>query len=435
MKMKLAIIGLLLFSLSAEATTKDDGETRTAKFNFDVSPQDVINIQSKYTDLTVESWDKKEVEVEATIRFDGKMTDKMQKFLDSFEEEVGNGITQSPSELLIKTNLDEPNKFQLGTKHVGLIIISFDEDELKLEYTVRIPSTNTLFVKNSYRDVYLKGEFEEVEIDQYSGELEADVIEDLTLKLKYGSASFEEVSVVDMDLYEQEITAGTIGELKIETKYSDIKIDNLNTAEMDSYETDFEIERAGSIKGTFKYGKMEIKDQLESGRITTYEFDIEANSIDELIFENSKYGKLECKKINRLDLAQSYEDEFDLEYLGKVVSNQTKYGDYKIGRLGQSLELSGYEDEISILELEPSASRIEIKGKYVETTLDLDNRPYQLIANTKYGDINVDKESDDIKKYIKDGDQLEIEASSGDGKGQQIMINIQGYEMDLDLDQ
>lgn len=145
-----------------------DFETRTATVRMEVSPNDLINIRAKNTDLVVESWDKSEVEVIATLRFDGKMTDKMVAFLDNFQEHVEQSIRRSGSELSIDTNLDEPNKIQIGSKHVG-IVIGFSEDELRLDYRIKAPKTNELEIDNSYKDVTLMGDFNEVTLTQYSG--------------------------------------------------------------------------------------------------------------------------------------------------------------------------------------------------------------------------------------------------------------------------
>ena len=66
--MRTILTTILVCSLSLQVlATEKLGETRTAKVTVDVSPSDVINIQAKYTELVIESWDKNEVEVIATV--------------------------------------------------------------------------------------------------------------------------------------------------------------------------------------------------------------------------------------------------------------------------------------------------------------------------------------------------------------------------------
>lgn len=435
--MKKTILILLAFSLLlcfAEAKNPD-GETRTATLTYEVSANDVIHLKAKYTDVLIEAWDKNEVYIEATIRFDGKMNDRVQRFLDAFEEEVESNVSDSPGVLYIKTNLDEPNKFQLGSKHIG-IQIDYGEDELKLEYKLKVPSTNELKIENSYRDVKLVGDFAEVEIDQYSGDLEVESIGEAEIKLKYGTAYFDQIEIAEMELYEQDLTVNSIGQLDIETKYSELKIENLGTTEIVSYESDFEITNLSALNGNLKYGKLEITDRFEEGELTTYEFDIEAKSIGSLTFENSKYGKVEAEDIEMLTLIESYEDDFDFESIETLKVEESKYVNYNIGKLINKLEIDqGYEGSIDIDALGDQASSIEITGKYIETTIDTGGVAYKLLSDTKYGSVNIDRDSMNVTRYIKDGDQLEIEATSNTSNSDNpLLISIRGYEMDLKLD-
>ena len=83
--MKRTILILVIFNTClnfARANSKDD-ETRTATVSVEVGPTDIVDIQAKYTDINIEAWDKGEVFIEATVRFDGKMNNQVQKFLDA----------------------------------------------------------------------------------------------------------------------------------------------------------------------------------------------------------------------------------------------------------------------------------------------------------------------------------------------------------------
>ena len=198
-------------------------ETRSATIVLDVSPNDLINIRAKNTDLVVETWDKNQVEIVATLRYDGKMTNKMTDFMDNFQEYVEENIAHSGGQLRIDTNLDEPNKIQIGSKHVG-IIIGFSEDELKLDYKIKAPKQNDFEIDNSYKDVALIGDFGKVKLTQYSGELKAGYIEDAEINLKYGSSSFRGIGSGVAELYEQKLDAVTIEELELNAKYSEIEV-------------------------------------------------------------------------------------------------------------------------------------------------------------------------------------------------------------------
>jgi len=427
---------LILFAFNLLTTTEVHAgksyETRTASVSMKVSPNDLINIRAKNTDLVVETWDKNQVEVIATVRFDGKMTDKMVSFLDNFQEYVEENIDFSAGELMINTNLDEPNKIQIGSKKVG-IVIGFSEEEFRLDYKIKAPAENDFEIDNSYKDVSLIGDFNNLKLTQYSGKLKAGYIKEAELNLKYGSSDFKGIGSAKMKLYEQELDAESIEDLEIETKYSEIEIETLGYMETVSYETDFIIETAKDISGNFKYGEMEVKGKLERAEFEFYEMDIEAAEAGIVEFKTSKYGKLNFEKVKELRFIQSYEDELTVEELGNFKSDESKYGEHTIRRLTGFYELSAYEDDVEIEEVIQSVNSIDIQGKYIKATFGISDQSFHINTNVKYGKVDYNEGEVEIKKYIKGGDKLEVEALSKLKKDNPILIKAEGYEIDISL--
>ncbi|MEM6737349.1 MAG: hypothetical protein AAGC64_13330 [Bacteroidota bacterium] len=433
--MKKWIAITLVFNLtcfSYALVPEKDGETRTATFSRNVKPDDVINIQAKYTDLVIEAWHKNEVEVTATVRFDGKLTNKMVEFLDNFQKHVEDNIDKSMGELRINTNLDKPNKIQIGSKHVG-VTVGFTDDELKLDFVIRAPKVNKYEINHSYRDILLKGDFDDMKITQYSGELHADYIDNVHFNMKYGSATLKEIGTAKMEIYEQEISVAIVDELEIDAKYAEVDIEEIQKMEMQSYESDFTFNNVNFISGSFKYGEIEIKDRLGNAEFECYEMDIESNSIENIKFENSKYSKIKSDNIETITYAESYEDETSIGNLGTFKSLNSKYGKHKIESLNGSLEMHAYEDDIDIETVSTSVENIFITGKYIDSSLGLSNESFSLKTNIKYGKVDFDESDMEVKKYIKDGDRLELEIQSKNQVSSVIQITIEGYEVDVNI--
>ena len=432
--MKRLITTLFVFSAFAHLSfSKEKVETRTATVRMEVSPNSLINIQAKHTDLVVETWDKSEVEIVATLRFDGKMTDRMIEFLENFQEHVEDNVHLSGSELSISTNLDEPNKVQIGSKHVG-IIIGFSEEEFRLDYKIKAPKVNEYEINNSYKDVTLIGDFEKMKFTQYSGDLKADFIQDAEINMKYGNASINQIGTATMEIYEQELDVQKFGELEINTKYSEIEIDEIKLMEAVSYETDFVFGSIGSASGNFKYGEMEVKNRIEKSEFEFYEMDIEANEAGKIEFKSSKYGKHNFEQVESLSFDQSYEDELTIDELGDFKSNDSKYGNHEIGKLTGSFVLSAYEDDVDIDEVAGSVNKINISGKYIKAALGITDQSFNLKTNIKYGKVDYDESAVEVKKYIKEGNQLEVEVvSKNRPSSNPILINVEGYEVDVEI--
>jgi len=353
--------------------------------------------------------------------------------MDNFQEYVEENIWYSSGQLKINTNLDEPNKIQIGSKHVG-IIIGFSEDEFKLDYKIKAPKGNDFEIDNSYKDVALIGNFDRVKLTQYSGELNAGFIENVELNLKYGSSSFRGIGKGAVEIYEQKLDAESIDELDLNAKYSEIEIEELQWMETTSYETDFVLERAGTIAGNFKYGEMEIKDILENARLEFYEMDIEAAKAEVVEFRTSKYAKIEFGQVRQLTFDQSYEDELSIRELGKFSSRDSKYGKHDIQNLTGTFVLKGYEDDVDIEEVSASVEAITMEGKYINATFGISSQSFKFNSHVKYGKVDYDESDVEIKKYIKDGDVLEIEAFSKTKTNDPIVISVEGYEIDVDIE-
>lgn len=433
--MKKLILIALACSTALFGLAKNDGETRTTKVAINISSTDRVNIKAKYTELVVELWDKNSVEVEASVRYDGKMTDKIQEFLDQFEELVKNNINYSGSEVSVSSDLDFPNR-GIKKSFFGLVmeLNLGDFDDVKLVYKIKAPATSPYIINNSYEDVRLIGNFGELDFTQYSGDLAAGSIKNAKMNLKYGSATIESIESATMEIYEQKLNSRSIGNLEINTKYSDLDFRNVGTMEATSYESDIQIGTIKELKGNFKYGEININDKLENAKLTFYEMDMEGEEIGTLRLENSKYSNFDFEKVGSLIFDQSYEDETEINTLDTFKSLNSKYGNHSIGLLNGSLELNAYEDEVDIEKLSSTATLISIDGKYIDSSIGISDASFLLKANVKYGSISYDESKVNVRRYIKDDDKLEVEVQSKSGKERKpINIIVNGYEVDVNL--
>ncbi|WP_425391302.1 hypothetical protein [Ekhidna sp.] len=431
--MKRILLVALIYSSSIAVIANKDGETRTATVKVNVSSTDKLNIQAKYTELTIESWDKNEVEIEASVRFDGKITSKIQEFLDEFEERVNNNIDKNANELMIDTDLDLPNKIQIGSKSVG-IIMSYGDDVFKVSYKIKAPSKNPYTITSSYEEVRMIGSFDQVTLSQYSGEFEAEYIKKADMNLKYGSAQVNEIGTAKFEIYEQELDINSIASMELNAKYSELEFEKSGTIEVTAYESDFIFNTIESLNGNFKYGNIEINNGINNGEFEFYEVDMEVEQGGDLVFSNSKYSKVIAEKIQKIEFGQSYEDETEIDELGSFRSTDSKYGKHRIGILNGDLELDAYEDELTIAKIGTASQLIQIDGKYIDASLGISNSSFNLQSNVKYGKVDYDEGRVEVKRYIKDSDQLELEIQSkSDESVKPTEIRVNGYEIKIEL--
>lgn len=407
-------------------------ETREAKFVFDISTSTQIEVDGKNTSITVETWNKDQVEVIARLEFKGKLNDQAEKFIADFENIVNENIQESASRLIIDTNLKEPNKIQIGSRHVGFIV-GYNDDELRISYMMKVPGQNDLKIKNSYQDIVLNGDYTgAVNIDHYSGDLKAELLSDLELQLKYGSAEIERIGNFEMNLYEQELTINELRSGEIESKYSKIKLGSTENLSLNSYETKIEIESLNSLEGELKYGRIEIggtTDRIELNSI--YELDMELGTVGAMRLIESKYSDFEILEIGSLIQNESYEDDFVIQTLGNLKS-EAKYSTYEIEELEGNIDLDGYECDVDVNKLSIDSKSILVKGKYGKLNLYTYDLPFHLDVDIQYGDIDYPDRMEK-KVYIKDNSKVEMQMSTRNATDLDLMIEIKGYEMDANI--
>ena len=205
---------ILFVFTAANAFENRIQETKTARASYDVSDMTRIEVEGKNVQFYVQTGPSGKVEVEAEIIFKGKETDKIREFLDNFEQEVQNRITKSSSRLYIDADLDEPFKVQMGKK--GGVRVGYNEEELKVTYTITIPSQNDISLKNSYRDIRMTGEYNgKTEVSLYSANFTGEDFKELDLELKFGKAEAQSIGKSSMELYEQKLAVREIKELDL----------------------------------------------------------------------------------------------------------------------------------------------------------------------------------------------------------------------------
>ena len=428
---KSTLLLLALFSLGSLYGSNKIGETKTARHTVTVSQSDVINIQAKNTFVNIQTWDKNEVEIVVELTFDGNENDRIRKFLDEFDKNVKDHISKSGGELLIDTNLEEPNKVQIGSKYAG-VIVGYSDKELRIEYSIKLPSSNKLKVKSSYKDLIMNGTYQDVEVSQYSADLTGGVFKKATLGLKYGDTNIEFVGEGIIESYENDTEIKEAETLDINDKYSNIFINRIASLAIIGYETDLKIGNTESLNGNLKYGNMTVKEKVSKASLTLYEYDITGEAFGNLRLENSKYSKITLDRANEIRFLESYEDELKIRYLNTLVT-KSKYGDYSIEQLGKKLELVGYEDDVNVSELLKTTESISLDGKYLKLNLGTSGISYSLNAAVQYGKIDYNEGNVNVRKYIKENDKLTIEADAKTTSGNVVSVKLTGYEVKAEI--
>jgi hypothetical protein len=429
----LAFKTLLVLCLPLLAIGKDIPLEKHARVAIATGPNDNIVIDAANTHLQIEIWDKPEVLVEAIFRFRGdQQNEHVAEFLDHFQENVEKGISQVEGETRIVTFRSAPSKTKVGWENFTLFELSFDRDQIRLEYHIKMPATGKISITHSYQELSIKGDVPDLKLSQYSGKFYATKIGKAKLKLQYGEARIDNLGEGKIQLYENDLFGNSFGNISLDTKYSSVQVTSIKDISISAYESEYRFQNAGNLKGELKYSRLS-SNLIESLSLVAYESRVIAQQIKTVDLTNSKYSRYEIEKVTEFRVQEGYEDNVRLTEVKRFLAGNSKYCNHEVLALEQEYQLKGYECVLSIERLSGDVGTLVIEGKYLKVRINTTQKAYELVSKLKYGNISFD-ENQVIAETLNVNDTHTTNLKSkntGDKEG--YTIQIDGYEVTATL--
>jgi len=123
-----------------------------------------------------------------------------------------------------------------------------------------------------------------------------------------------------------------------------------------------------------------------------------------------------------------------MDRLGTLHVSESKYTVFKIDHLETSLLLKeGYSDKLLVSNT-GAFKELKVNGKYVALEMGLDRTlSFRFNADVKYGKLDINEESMNVRKKIVDGPGLYMEAIKGVESEGMPSFFVNGYEMSVTL--
>ena len=249
---KSLLLSLLLFvavsfSLSAQDARKEISKTYDVKKGF------TLNVDTKYSDVEVLTWDKDVLDVLIVIETEAASKEKAESLLKKITVDISEGSNEVTFKTEIESNVNWNNK-----------------NKMDIKYTVKLPSYLNVSLDNKYGDAYIQELAGLANLNIQYGNLKVNKLSRgnakpyNSLNIAYGNAEIEEVAWLDLNVSYSDFETANGEMLFVESKYSKVFG-----------------ERAGSIITAGKYDK--------------YIFDEIDNFVAEVKYSNIKFGKLNKK--------------------------------------------------------------------------------------------------------------------------------------------
>jgi len=404
---------------------------KSYRWNYTVN-QDVSFAFKNYDcNLTIHTWDKPEIaytmSVDATLK-----SEEDAKRLDDFIEELE--FSHSAGSVQFDNRFWTSKKSILGRKTMtlkGARTVRFSEFKMKGE--MWIPKNCILNLTSKYSEIEMEDLNGRLSLDLYNDKVYGGrVNSNMKIVAKYSTLEFTNMKDIKADLYNTNIEAGDIGNMSAVSKYSKFKVGDAGKVDIDSYNDKYILGTAGDIRFLDKYSDL-TAEQTGHTELDCYNSTINIKRVADVVLK-SKYGTYEFKEARNLNIATAYNDKFIIDSLGTLNITDSKYCVYKIDHLEKSLFLKeGYSDKLFVTKT-GSLKEVKVNGKYVVLEMALDKDfSYRFKANVKYSKFDIDEESMNVKKKIKESSKLEMEAVKGPESEGMPSFFVNGYDMAVTL--
>lgn len=381
--------------------------------------------------LLIHTWDKPEIaytmSVDATLK-----SEEDARRLDAYIENLE--FTHSVSSVKFDNRFWTSKKAIMGKKTIGLKgekTIRFSEFKMKGE--LWIPEKCVLNLSSKYSEIEVDDLSGRVSLDLYNDKFFGKAVKDnIKIAAKYSTLEFTDMKDIQADLYNTTVEAGDIGSLDIVSKYSRFDAGNAGKVEVDAYNDKYSFEIAGDITFIDKYSDLTAS-QAGHTELDCYSSTINITRVDDVELK-SKYGSYDFEEARNLNVSSTYSDKYSIGSLRALNVTETKYGVYKIGFLDNSLVLDeGYSDKLQI-ESSGMLKGVKLNGKYIVLELALAKElDYRFEADVKYPRFEINEESMLVKRKIKEGSEMKMEAIKGTESEGMPSFFVNGYDMAISL--
>ena len=205
------------------STSSPQERVKNYSKTYPVDGNDKLALDNKYGRVTINTWNKNEVKVDVQIKGIASDDETAQKLVDGIsisDSKDGNVIS-------FRTN------FGSGNSSIWNLFNNMnDRHRAEVNYTVYMPSTMSLDLRNKYGSVSLPSLSGKVSIDNAYGSLVAKALTNPSneFNFHYYEVNIEEIKGCNLNLSYGSLKLGTVGRLDANVNYAPVDIEKLNTS-------------------------------------------------------------------------------------------------------------------------------------------------------------------------------------------------------------
>jgi hypothetical protein len=246
--------------------------------------------------------------------------------------------------------------------------------------------------------------------------------------MRYSKAFLANIPEAKIVLYDSDIELESCGNLSVESKYSKIEIIRTGDIDFKSFDDNFTIGKLGEVSGEAKYTDFDFGPSINL-TFDFYDCNLKGGDTGK-IKGKSKYSEIKVGNAETVVLSSSFDDDFVFGEIASLECSESKYSDFDIQTLAELFKLVSYDDNVSIENISPDFSQINIDGKYGDYRLTIpESASYQLLVDMKYGKVDYPEEMFDRKTYIKENSTVFMDATTKNTQGKALrVVEVKGHD-------
>ncbi len=268
------LIAFLLTSVIGYANNIDKGKhkkSRSVKKVFQVAKDNTLNIDNRYGDLTITTWNKNTIDIEVIITVESNSEDVAEKKFNAITID----FRQENNTVYAETIISK-------TKSMWSFFSGNTSVNTRIDYIVKMPVSNNVDLENDYGSIF---------IDKLDGISAIDC--------DYGSINVGELNnksnTINMD-YAHSSTIEFVNSADINTDYSKLAIEKANKVLLNADYTQTEINDVDDLEYHNDYGSLKVQKAQKIQGNGDY-LTLRVYELQNLFDVSSDYGSIKIYKL------------------------------------------------------------------------------------------------------------------------------------------
>ncbi len=222
---RLFIISTFVLLFASQQVSSQVSESQQISKSFKVNNNTIIDIDNKYGDVVIETWEGDSVYVEINYEVNEKSRDRLRLKMDQIHFE----LTHTGHYLVINTIIRNNRNALLNEIRRLAERIGVGESQVQIHMNIKVPDNLDLRIKNKFGNIYIDNYNGNVSIDLSNGRLSANELTGYAkIKVSFGDAIIQRIDTGNLEIYYSDMNLASARRLRINSKTSNITITEVN---------------------------------------------------------------------------------------------------------------------------------------------------------------------------------------------------------------